>query len=196
MSESIRHPLYAPIKRAIDLAVSGIGLLTLAPPLAVIMIAIRMASPGPALHRQPRVGRNEQTFTCYKLRTMYTGVPQVPTHMSQKSAVTPIGAVLRRLKIDELPQLYNVLKGDMSLVGPRPSLTTQHELIEMRRGRNVFSIRPGVTGLAQVLGVDMSDPRRLARLDQRYLWRRSTMLDMRLLSATFSRQSRRTGRSA
>ncbi len=106
-------------------------------------------------------------FTCYKLRTMYSYTPSVGTHEVQLSSVTPIGRRLRRWKLDELPHLWNVLRGDMSLVGPRPCLPIQSELIEKRRQMGVLDFRPGITGLAQVAGVDMSDPERLANIDSR-----------------------------
>jgi len=172
------------MKRALDL-----GLAILAAPFAIVVIAfcaiaIRATSPGPAILRQQRVGRHSKRFTCYKLRTMRTGTAVAPSHQVSVSAVTPVGRHLRRLKLDELPQLINIVRGDMSFVGPRPCLPSQKELIEARRALGVDAIRPGITGISQVNGVDMSDPERLARLDATYLMRISLRTDLALIAAT------------
>jgi O-antigen biosynthesis protein WbqP len=172
------------MKRALDIAFSLVGLVLGAPLLAVAAIAIHRESTGPAFFAQTRVGRNERPFTLYKLRTMYVGTSDVATHQVEASAVTPLGARLRRWKLDELPQLYNVLVGDMSLVGPRPCLPSQVELVAARRRLGVFATRPGVTGLAQVQGVDMSEPQRLASIDAEYVRTRSLLGDIHLLIAT------------
>lgn len=155
-------------KRAFDVLVAAPALIVLAVPMALIAIAVKLTSHGPALFRQTRVGRDGQTFTLIKFRTMATGTADMPTHDVAPTALTPIGARLRRSKIDELPQLWNVLKGEMSLVGPRPCLPTQSVLVTARRARGVDRMRPGMTGLAQVMGIDMRDPERLARMDARY----------------------------
>lgn len=181
-------------KRLIDMSVSIAGLIALAPLMAVVALAVRLQSPGPAIFRQPRVGRNGVVFTCYKFRSMHLGTPELPTHEAPGGSITPIGSLLRRSKLDELPQLLNVARGDMSLVGPRPCLPTQHELIEHRGTLGVLELRPGITGLAQVLGVDMSEPRRLARVDAGYGARQSLALDLRLVAATLAaRRSIRRG---
>jgi len=146
------------------LAALGGGLAAL-PLILVAGALVRMDSPGPALFRQERVGRHGRPFICLKLRTMSQGTPVAGTHEVSAAAVTPIGRWLRRLKIDELPQLWNVLKGEMSLVGPRPCLPSQHAVIEERRARGVYEVRPGVTGLAQITGIDMSMPVALAEAD-------------------------------
>src|SRR5690606_22830348 len=109
--------------------------------------------------------RGEAVFVCYKLRTMAPGTPDRGTHEVSVAAVTPLGRFLRKMKLDELPQLWNVLVGEMSLVGPRPCLTSQGAVIAARRARGVYAVRPGVTGPAQVLGVDMSTPEQLAEID-------------------------------
>jgi len=119
---------------------------------------------------------------------MYSGTANLPTHQVEASAVTPFGELLRRFKIDELPQLWNVLAGDMSLVGPRPCLPSQVELADARRRLGVFEVRPGITGLAQVSGVDMSDANRLAEIDARYVRTQSLVGDLRLIWATLSGQ--------
>jgi lipopolysaccharide/colanic/teichoic acid biosynthesis glycosyltransferase len=124
---------------------------------------------GSPIFAQQRVGRGQRPFTLYKFRTMSVGTAQVATHEVGASAVTPLGSFLRRSKLDELPQLVNVIKGEMSLVGPRPCLPSQHELIAEREALGVFAVRPGVTGLAQVNAIDMSTPARLAKWDARMI---------------------------
>jgi O-antigen biosynthesis protein WbqP len=176
------------MKRALDVLATVLLLLFCSPILLIVIIAIRLQSPGPAIFRQVRVGKNGRPFTCYKLRTMYSGTANLPTHEVQASSVTPIGEHLRRFKIDELPQLCNVLIGDMSLVGPRPCLPSQTALVEARRQLGVFEVRPGITGLAQVNGVDMSDANRLAELDAQYVRTQSLMGDFRLILATLRGQ--------
>jgi O-antigen biosynthesis protein WbqP len=176
------------MKRTLDVLASMLLLLFCSPILLIVIIAIRLQSPGPAIFRQIRVGKGGRPFTCYKLRTMYSGTAHLPTHEVQASSVTPIGEYLRRFKIDELPQLCNVLIGDMSLVGPRPCLPSQTALVEARRQLGVFEVRPGITGLAQVNGVDMSDANRLAELDAQYVRTQSLLGDFRLILATLRGQ--------
>jgi O-antigen biosynthesis protein WbqP len=176
------------MKRAFDAVACGLFLLFFWPILLIVIIAIRLQSPGPAIFRQVRVGKNGQPFTCYKLRTMYSGTANLPTHEVQGSSVTVLGKHLRRFKIDELPQLCNVLIGDMSLVGPRPCLPSQTALVEARRQLGVLEVRPGITGLAQVNGVDMSDANRLAEIDAQYVRTQSLMGDFRLILATLRGQ--------
>lgn len=151
--------------RVADLIAATFGGVLALPILLVVGLLVRLNSPGPALFRQQRVGRDEVPFVCYKLRTMALDTPAVGTHEVSVAHVTTLGRWLRRLKLDELPQLWNVLCGEMSLVGPRPCLPSQVELIEARRARGVYTVRPGVTGPAQVIGLDMSTPRELAEKD-------------------------------
>lgn len=172
------------LKRAFDFSVSLAGLIAVAPLLAWIVFAIRRDSAGPAIFVQDRVGRNGNIFRCYKLRTMYSDTKDVPTHMADSNRVTPLGARLRRTKLDELPQLWNILRGEMSFVGPRPCLPSQTELIEERRKRGVLAITPGITGVAQVEGIDMSDPLRLAEKDAEYLHAASFATDLGLIWRT------------
>lgn len=176
------------MKRVFDVTACAAFLLFFWPLLLIVIIAIRLQSPGDAIFRQIRVGRNGRPFTCYKLRTMYSGTSNVPTHLVAASAVTALGDHLRRFKIDELPQLWNVLLGDMSLVGPRPCLPSQTELVEARRRLGVLAVRPGITGLAQINGVDMSDANRLAELDARYVRSQSLSNDLKLIWATLRGQ--------
>jgi O-antigen biosynthesis protein WbqP len=172
------------MKRAFDASASALLLLICWPILLGIIIAIRLHSPGSAIFTQVRVGKGGRQFTCYKLRTMYSGTANLPTHQVQASSVTALGEYLRRFKIDELPQLCNVLIGDMSLVGPRPCLPSQVDLVEARRQLGVLAVRPGITGLAQVNGVDMSDPGRLAEIDAQYVRTQSLIGDFKLIVAT------------
>lgn len=120
---------------------------------------------GSPLFFQMRVGRDQKIFTLIKFRTMYVNTCSIDTHLVDHTSITKFGNFLRKTKMDELPQLFNVLLGHMSLVGPRPCLSSQKELIEERNQRGVFKIRPGITGLAQINGIDMSTPRKLARYD-------------------------------
>jgi O-antigen biosynthesis protein WbqP len=176
------------MKRAFDVVACTLFLVVFWPILFAIIVAIRLQSPGQAIFMQVRVGKNGRPFTCYKLRTMYSGTANLPTHQVDASAVTALGEHLRRFKLDELPQLWNVLVGDMSLVGPRPCLPSQIELVEARRRLGVLSMRPGITGLAQVSGVDMSDANRLAEIDARYVASQSLAEDFRLIWATLRGQ--------
>lgn len=150
--------------RILDLLFSALGLL-LAWPVLLIIAVLGWFDTGSPVFAQQRVGRHQKPFTLYKFRSMRPQAAQVATHLADASQITPFGRFLRRSKLDELPQLWNVLRGDMSLVGPRPCLFNQTELIAERAARGVFEARPGITGLAQVNGVDMSTPRELAELD-------------------------------
>ena len=154
--------------RFLDIVLSVIGLVVAAPLMLVVWLLGWWDTRSP-LFRQERVGRHQRPFTLMKFRTMRPDTASVATHLAEASAVTPFGRFLRRTKLDELPQLWNVLKGEMSLVGPRPCLPNQDELIAERQRRGVFEVRPGITGLAQVNGIDMSDPARLAEVDERMI---------------------------
>ena len=172
------------MKRAFDVLACAMFLVAFSPIFLVIIVVIRLQSPGKAIFTQIRVGKNGRPFTCYKLRTMHSGTANLPTHQVHASAVTALGEYLRRLKIDEIPQLWNVLIGDMSLVGPRPCLPSQIELVEARRRLGVLEVRPGITGLAQINGVDMSDANRLAEIDAQYVRSQSLLRDFGLIWAT------------
>lgn len=158
------------ILRALDVVLASIGLIVASPLLLVLFIA-GLFDTGAPLFVQERVGRHRRRFRLVKFRTMRPGTPSVGTHLADAAAVTRWGAFLRRTKLDELPQLWNVLKGEMSLVGPRPCLPNQTELIAERERRGVFAVRPGITGLAQIQGIDMSDPERLAKVDAQMVQR-------------------------
>lgn len=154
--------------RILDFLFAIMGLVLGAPLLLVIYVLLLFAAGSP-LFFQERVGRDQKPFTLVKFRTMRPGTTSVASHLADPSAITPLGAFLRRTKFDELPQLWNVLKGEMSLVGPRPCLFNQSELISERALRAVFDARPGITGLAQVNNIDMSTPKLLADTDARML---------------------------
>jgi O-antigen biosynthesis protein WbqP len=154
--------------RVFDLLFSLFGLI-LGGPLLLVIYVFGLFDTGSPIFWQERVGRYQKPFALIKFRTMRTNTASVASHLADASAITPFGGVLRRTKLDELPQLWNVLKGEMSLVGPRPCLFNQAELIDERALREVFKARPGITGLAQVNNIDMSKPRLLAETDARML---------------------------
>ncbi|HRE15451.1 MAG TPA: sugar transferase [Rhodocyclaceae bacterium] len=150
--------------RALDLSLALAGLIAGLPLLLLVLVAGYLDTGSP-IFRQERVGRHRKPFVLVKFRTMPPDTASVATHLADASVVTPLGRFLRRSKLDELPQLWNVLKGEMSLVGPRPSLFNQEELIAERLARGVLDVRPGITGLAQIRGIDMSTPQLLAETD-------------------------------
>lgn len=160
----MRSTLQSKLIRALDILFSLTGIL-LALPIIIIIFVSAMLSGGAPLFYQQRVGREQRPFTLVKFRSMAVNTQSVGTHLVDSNAITPMGKFLRRSKLDELPQLFNVLLGDMSLVGPRPCLPNQLELIRQRALRGVFSAAPGITGVAQINGVDMSSPRKLAIYD-------------------------------
>jgi O-antigen biosynthesis protein WbqP len=154
--------------RFLDIILSATGV-AISSPLILVLLLMGLFDTGLPVFRQTRVGRNKKPFALVKFRTMRPNTASVATHLADASAVTPLGSFLRKTKLDELPQLWNVLKGDMSLVGPRPCLYNQEELIQERDKRGVFIARPGITGLAQVSQIDMSTPELLAETDARML---------------------------
>ena len=150
--------------RLLDIIFSVLGLLA-GLPIFCILLIIGWFDTGAPVFRQERVGRFQKPFILVKFRTMKKDTAHVASHLASASSITPFGRFLRRTKLDELPQLWNVLKGDMSLVGPRPCLFSQHELIHEREAKGVFEVRPGITGLAQINDIDMSTPALLAQTD-------------------------------
>ena len=154
--------------RLLDIVFSVLGLVVTSPLLMILTIA-GWFDTGSPLFRQTRVGRHKKPFVLVKFRTMKPETAHVASHLADASAVTRLGRFLRRTKLDELPQLWNVLRGEMSLVGPRPCLFNQQELIDAREQLGVFAARPGITGLAQVNEIDMSTPELLAQTDARML---------------------------
>jgi len=150
--------------RLMDILLSLMGLVLLFPLMCLIYIAILIDTDVP-FFSQERLGMHKKKFILYKFRTMKLETKLLPTHLVDISSITHIGKFLRRAKLDELPQLWNVLKGDMSMVGPRPNLFNQEELINARDALGVYDVRPGITGLAQIKNIDMSSPRLLAKTD-------------------------------
>ncbi|WP_246041412.1 sugar transferase [Peteryoungia ipomoeae] len=174
------------LKRVLDIAISIPAIAILAVPMIVVAFAVRATSKGPALYWSKRVGRDNHLFSMPKFRTMRVNAPVVATHLLNDPAqhLTPIGGFLRKSSFDELPQLWCILKGDMSLVGPRPALFNQDDLIAARTAANVHTLPPGLTGWAQVNGRDeLAIPDKVA-LDAEYLRRHSLLFDLRILAMT------------
>ena len=154
--------------RFFDFLFSLIGLVLLSP-ILLFLIVFGFFDTGSPIFRQERVGKDKNAFKLMKFRSMHVNAPSVATHLASASSITPFGSFLRKSKLDELPQLWNVLVGDMSLVGPRPNLFNQEELIHERDLRGVYSVRPGITGLAQINKIDMSTPKLLAETDAKMI---------------------------
>jgi len=174
------------MKRLVDLAVALVAAVFLALPIVMTALAVRLTSPGPALYWSDRVGRHNRIFKMPKFRSMRIDTPAVATHLLQNPEqwLTPIGSLLRKSSLDELPQLWSILKGDMSFVGPRPALFNQDDLIALRTEKGVHELVPGLTGWAQVNGRDeLPIPQKVA-LDAEYLERRSLLFDMKILWLT------------
>ena len=178
------NPVYRAVRRTIDLGAALVIAVFFWWALALVWIAIRLESAGPGIFAQQRIGRNGAIFTCYKFRTMKLGTVQAATNLVSSQAVTRMGQFLRKSKIDELPQILNIFRNQISLIGPRPCLPVQKELIAARSARAVLALKPGITGLAQVNGIDMSDPQRLAVWDARYAALQCLALDIKILLAT------------
>jgi len=139
----------------------------------------------PIFFKQERLGKNKKIFTIYKIRTMKNNAPQLGTHAVSKSFLLKIGNLIRKIKLDEFPQLINVIIGDINLVGPRPGLVSQEMLLCEREKKNIFKINPGITGLAQILGYDMSNPKKLSEVDLIYMENQSKYVDLMILLGTF-----------
>lgn len=154
--------------RLFDVVFSFLGLL-IGFPVLLTLYVIGLFDTGSPLFRQERVGRNQKPFTLVKFRTMKVDTASVASHLASSASITKFGVFLRKTKLDELPQLWNVLKGEMSLVGPRPGLFNQQELTDARDALGVFAVRPGITGLSQVSEIDMSTPELLAKTDARMI---------------------------
>lgn len=178
--------LYNTVKRCLDILSSGIVFFMLLPLLIITALLIKWDSPGPVIFAQRRIGRDDKEFVMYKFRTMYVGTPEVATDKLQdsKSHITSVGYYLRKYSIDEIPQLVNILTGDMAVVGPRPALYNQYDLREMRNLAGVNVIRPGLTGWAQVNGRDEIPLKQKVSLDAYYLRHRSLLLDLQIIYRT------------
>ena len=183
------------MKRLFDLLLALFAAVVLAVPVFVVAVLVRLTSPGPALYWSDRVGLHNRIFKMPKFRSMRVGTPAVATHLlaDAKSHLTPIGSFLRKSSLDELPQLWSILVGDMSFVGPRPALFNQHDLIALRTQHGVHELVPGLTGWAQVNGRDELPIPDKVKLDVEYLQRQSLWFDIRILWLTFVKVLRRDG---
>lgn len=180
--------MYPIIKRSLSIIVSGIAIIILAPVLLGIAIAIKIDSTGPVLFKQKRVGKDKSHFMIYKFRSMYVDAPaDMPTHMLKDPTIliTKVGAFLRKTSLDELPQLFNIFKGEMAIVGPRPALWNQFDLITERDKYRANDIRPGLTGWAQINGRDELEIEEKSKLDGYYVQNMSFLLDLKCFFGTF-----------
>lgn len=183
------------MKRLFDLVLGLVAAMVLVVPVVIVALLVRLTSPGPALYWSDRVGKDNKIFKMPKFRSMRVGTPAVATHLlaNPKAHLTPIGSFLRKSSLDELPQLWSILVGDMSFVGPRPALFNQQDLIEQRTQLGVHTLVPGLTGWAQVNGRDELPIPEKVKLDAEYLQRRSLWFDIRILWLTFVKVLRRDG---
>lgn len=183
------------MKRLFDLLLAAMAAVVLAIPVLVVALLVRLTSPGPILYWSDRVGRDNKIFRMPKFRSMRVGTPAVATHLlvDPKAHLTSIGSFLRRTSLDELPQLWSILVGDMSFVGPRPALFNQDDLIALRTELGVHHLVPGLTGWAQVNGRDELPIPEKVQLDVEYLRRRSLVFDIRIIWMTFVKVLRRDG---
>ena len=183
------------VKRAFDFSLSLFFLLILFPLLLMVALIVKATSKGPVLHWSERVGKENRTFQMPKFRSMRIDTPQLPTHLLPDPScyLSPIGSFLRRTSLDELPQLFSILVGDMSFVGPRPALFNQDDLVALRTQRGVHMLVPGLTGLAQVNGRDELPIPIKVEFDCEYLLRRSFSLDLRIIAVTALKALRREG---
>lgn len=174
-------------KRIIDITVATIALVLLAIPMLIISLIIKLTSAGPVLFRQERYGKNKRPFTVYKFRSMSAEAPAdqaTNSFTNADSFITPVGKIMRKLSIDELPQLFNVLRGDMSIIGPRPVILAETALIELREKYGANSVRPGVTGWAQVNGRDELSDKKKAAMDGEYIQKMGLVTDIKILFKT------------
>jgi O-antigen biosynthesis protein WbqP len=178
-----------------DLLLACAALSLLGIPMAIVALLVKLTSPGPALYWSDRVGRDNRIFRMPKFRSMRTDTPAVATHLLEnpRQYLTPIGHFLRRSSLDELPQLWNIFKGDMSFVGPRPALFNQHDLIALRTEAQVHTLRPGLTGWAQVNGRDELPIPDKVKLDAEYRQRQSLWFDLQILWRTAAQVWRGSG---
>jgi O-antigen biosynthesis protein WbqP len=178
--------LYKKFSRIIRDIICIVGLLLIAPVLFFAAIAIFIEDGMPILYIQERIGKNKLIFRIIKMRTLKIEAPSIGTHELDQKYMLKSGKLIRKIKLDEFPQLINVLKGEINLVGPRPGLVSQVNLTECRDEKGVYDVKPGITGLSQVLGYDMSDPKKLAEIDKIYIEKQSSFIDFVILVSTFS----------
>lgn len=174
------------VKRAIDVFLSFLGLVVLSPVFLFVIIAVKIDDPGPAFFKQKRVGINKSYFNLYKFRSMRVDTPDIPTHLLEnpKQYISKVGAFLRKTSLDELPQMWNILKGDMSIIGPRPALWNQDDLIAERDKYGANDIRPGLTGWAQINGRDELEIPVKAALDGEYIKKMGFLFDCKCFFGT------------
>lgn len=174
------------LKRVFDFLMSLIAIIILSPVILIVALAVKFTSPGPILFKQRRIGKDNVEFEIYKFRTMRIDTPNVPTHLLENPDqwITPVGKFLRKTSLDELPQLFNILKGEMSIVGPRPALYNQIDLRDMRTAVGVHKLIPGLTGWAQINGRDEIPLSLKVRLDKEYLDRKSFLFDIKIIFMT------------
>ena len=174
------------MKRLFDFVMSLIGIIVLSPIILIVALAVKLTSPGPMLFKQRRIGKNNDEFQIYKFRTMRIDTPNVPTHLLENPEqwITPVGKFLRKTSLDELPQLFNILKGEMSIVGPRPALYNQIDLKEMRTEAGVHKLVPGLTGWAQINGRDEIPLSLKVKLDKEYLEKKNFLFDIKIIFMT------------
>ncbi|GAB6647378.1 sugar transferase [Streptococcus uberis] len=180
--------MYQVVKRLLAILISGLAIIIISPVLLAVAIAIKCDSKGPVLFKQKRVGKDKKHFMIYKFRSMYVDAPaDMPTHMLKDptAMITKVGAFLRKTSLDELPQLFNIFKGEMAIVGPRPALWNQYDLIAERDKYNANSIRPGLTGWAQINGRDELEIDEKSRLDGYYVAHMSFLMDLKCFFGTF-----------
>ena len=180
-------PRYQPLKHTLDHIFALLLSIPLLPVLFLVAIAIRLESRGPAVYKQKRVGQWEQPFTIYKFRSMKVDTPLLSTEEMQRQNFSPftrLGPLLRKTNLDELPQIFNILKGEMSFIGPRPALRSQHDVNDLRREMGVPMARPGITGLAQVKGRDDLDTQTKVECDAQYCRTMSLIIDAGILFHT------------
>lgn len=183
------------MKRIFDFVSSLVGAIILSPIILVVAIAIKITSPGPILFSQRRIGKDNKEFKIYKFRTMKIDTPNLPTHLLEKPEqwITPIGKFLRKTSLDELPQLWNILNGEMSVVGPRPALYNQEDLITLRTEKEIHKLVPGLTGWAQINGRDELPIPQKVELDEEYLKKKSFFFDIKIIFMTVFKVAKREG---
>ena len=183
------------MKRILDLLCSLLALIVLALPILLVSMAVKLTSKGPVLYWSDRVGKDNKIFRMPKFRSMLVGTPAVATHLltNPSAFLTPIGSFLRKTSLDELPQLWSILKGDMSLVGPRPALFNQYDLISLRTEKGIHALAPGLTGWAQINGRDEIPIEQKVAFDVQYLANQSFFFDIRILWLTILKVIHRDG---
>ena len=178
--------IYRFIKRLMDIILSMLGIIILSPVLIVVSILIKLESRGPVIFKQLRAGKNSEPFYIYKFRSMKVNTPNIATNDFNNASdyITKIGKIIRKTSLDEMPQLFNILKGDMSIVGPRPVILEESELIELRQVNNIDKILPGITGWAQINGRDNIGNKEKVKYDYEYLTKKSVVMDLYIIVMT------------